>query len=100
MDTTTRKCFVAFFKPLNLAQTIKSIQHPVISFCCCWSYAAINMDVWPVYSFNATILASDLLDMMVVECAWVAQQERRTTMTKADHTNIIDSSLLAESLES
>ena len=54
------------------------------------------MDVWPVYSFNATILASDLLDMMVVECAWVAQQERRTTMTKADHTNIIDSSLLAE----
>jgi hypothetical protein len=35
-------------------------------------------------------LASDLLDIMVVEGAGVAPQERRTAMTKADHTNIID----------
>lgn len=52
---------------------------------------AVLKEVWPVHSFNDTVLAPDMLDFMVAEDAWVAQQDRRTAMTKEDLANLIES---------
>jgi hypothetical protein len=62
--------------------------------------AAVLKEVWPVHSFNGTILAPDVLDFLVQEDAWVAQRDRRNAMTKEELTNLIHPSVLAEALES
>jgi hypothetical protein len=54
--------------------------------------------VWPHHAWRGT-LAPDLLDVMEIEDKWVAQQEGRAAMTRADIAGLIDSSILAESLQ-
>lgn len=102
-DATTRKSIVAFLKALNQAENIyntnpSSVLSQVSS--AVGVSVAVLKEVWPVHTFNGTILAPDMLDFMVQEDAWVAQQDRRTAMTKAELADLIDPSVLAEALAS
>jgi ABC-type nitrate/sulfonate/bicarbonate transport system substrate-binding protein len=102
-DAATRKSIVAFLKALNQAENIyntdpSSILSQVSA--AVGVSVAVLKEVWPVHTFNGTFLAPDMLDFMVQEDAWVAQQDRRTAMTKAELTNLIDPSVLAEALTS
>ncbi|RDL41631.1 Uncharacterized protein BP5553_01610 [Venustampulla echinocandica] len=100
-DPTTRKNIVAFIQALNKAEAVFNTDPQSV-----WPRvaAAVNMDlnilkaVWPIHSFNGT-LPSDLLDVLVAEDQWVAKQDRRTAMTTADLTNLIDPSVLKEALQ-
>lgn len=102
-DAATRKGIIALLKALNQALNIyntdpSSIFSQVSS--AVGVSAAVLKEVWPVHSFNGTILAPDVLDFLVQEDAWVAQRDRRNAMTKEELTNLIDPSVLAEALES
>lgn len=102
-DPTTRKSIVAFLKALNQAENLfntdpSSVLSQVSA--AVGVSVAVLKEVWPVHTFNGTILAPDMLDFMVEEDAWVAQQDRRAAMTKEDLTNLIDPSVLAEALAS
>jgi hypothetical protein len=99
----TRKGIVAFLKALNQAENIyntdpSSILSQVSS--AVGVSAAVLKKVWPVHSFNGTILDPDVLDFLVQGDAWVAQSDRRNAMTKEELTNLVDPSMLAEALES
>jgi len=102
-DPATRKNIVAFLKAINQAEVIYNTD-PSSIFAQVSAAVGVSVavlkEVWPVHSFNGTILAPDMLDFMVEEDAWVAQQDRRTAMTKEDLTNLIDPSVLAEALAS
>jgi len=102
-DANTRKDIVAFLKALNQAENLfntnpASVQ-PTVAAAVGVSLAVLK-EVWPVHTFNGSILPPDLLDFMVAEDAWVAQQDRRTAMTRSDIANLIDPSVLAEALAS
>lgn len=101
--TTTGKSFVASLKALIQVENIYNTNPSRIlsqASAAVGVSVAVLKEVWPVHSFNGTVLAPDMLDFMIAEDAWVAQQDRRTAMTKADLTNLIDPSSLAEALAS
>lgn len=103
-DPTTRKSIVAFLKALNQAESIFT-KTPDDVLARVSKAVGVNVptlkSVWSIHDFNNTQgLPSDLLDFMVAEDVWVAKQDRRTAMTRADIAGLIDDSILKEALAS
>ena len=100
-DASSRKEIVAFVKALIQAQKVfEETPDKVIPRVA----QAVGMDqkvvkgAWVVHSFKGG-LPSDLLDFLVEEDEWVAKNERRKALSKADLTPLIDSSVLKEAAE-
>ncbi|CZR65593.1 uncharacterized protein PAC_15493 [Phialocephala subalpina] len=104
-DPATRKSIVAFLRALTQAEKVFINTPEKI-----WPRVAkaLNMnetiikDVWPVHSWNGSIvggLPSDLLSVLVAEDQWVAKQDRRTTMAQSDLATLIDDSVLKEAMQ-
>lgn len=97
-DPTTRANIVAFLRAIDQAEEVftnnpSSVWPRVAS--ALGVDAAVLKAVWPVHTFNGTIPA-DLMNVLVAEDKWVAGVDRRTAMTQADLSNLIDPSVLAE----
>ena len=105
-NAATRKKIVAFLKALNQAKTVFT-NTPDSIYARVSTAVGIKVDllkaVWPVHSFAGSLtgtLPADLLDFMVQEDQWVAQQDRRTAMTGSDLSGLIDPSVLKEAMAS
>ncbi|OCL03076.1 periplasmic binding protein-like II [Glonium stellatum] len=99
-DPTTRQNIVAFLRALNQAEKVfdsnpESVWSRVASALS--MNATVLQSVWPIHSFKGT-LVPDLLDVLVAEDQWVAKVDNRNAISKADLTNLIDSSVFNESL--
>lgn len=100
-DPTFRNNTIAFIRPLNKAEAVFTNDPSSV-----WSRTAsavgisqtVLQAVWPIHFFRGT-LAADLLDVLVDEDVWVAQQDGRAALTRADLTNLIDSTVLADALK-
>jgi len=100
-DPTFRNNTIAFIQALNKAEAVFTNSSSSI-----WPRVAsavgisttVLQAVWPYHFFRGT-LAADLLDVMVAEDAWVAQQQGRAAMARSDLANLIDSTVLADALK-
>jgi len=101
-DPATRKNIVAFVKALN--QTLEVFRDkPETVYATVAS--AVGMDasvvqaVWPVHKWSGD-LPSDLLDFMVLEDQYLAQQNGRAAVARADLANFIDPSVIEDAKKS
>ncbi|KAH8890470.1 periplasmic binding protein-like II [Thozetella sp. PMI_491] len=100
-DAATRKEIVAFVKALHQAEKMFDTEPEQV-----WPRVAqlLNMNstllkgVWPIHSWKGG-LPADLLDVLEDEDKWVAKVDRRSAMSRAELSNLIDDSVLKEALQ-
>ncbi len=99
-DPGKRKLIVAFVRSLvQSAKNINADPAPAQALVSQRSGYALPVIVhaWKHHRFPGAIV-SDLLDVMVPEEAWLAQQDKRAPRTRAQLSTLIDASILNEAL--
>lgn len=102
-DPAKRREIVAFVKALVQAQKLFASNDtskllPRVSSAVGVSVQLLQK-VWPIHDWTGGI-PSDLLDVLVAEDQYVAQTDRRTAMTRAQLSQLIDDSVMKEAMGS